>query len=90
MGIEDKLIYELWLARVAIEALLGVQAEDAVGKLAGTVLRNGPANAKRTPMPIKCLEIHLLAVVRFPFSRTARRSVPAFARFLTASSACAW
>ena len=45
--------------------------------MAGTVLRNGPANARSMYPPMKSSDIRPFSVIHPPFSRTARRSIPA-------------
>ncbi len=49
--------------------------------MAGTVLRNGPANGWRMEPTMKRLKILQWAAIHLSFSRTARRSVPAFECF---------
>ena len=49
--------------------------------MAGTVLRNGPANGWRMEPTMKRLEIQPWAAIHLPFLRTARRSVPAIAQY---------
>ena len=52
---------------------------------AGTVSPSGPVKEMRTNPRMQCLKIHSWLIVHAPFTRTARRSVPAFACFETSS-----
>ena len=45
--------------------------------MAGTVLRNGPANVRRMNPQMESSEIRSWSVIHLPFSRTARRAIPA-------------
>jgi hypothetical protein len=54
---------------------------EVAWKMAGTVLRNGPANARRMNLRMNGLVIRSWSVIHLSFSRTARRSVPAFSCF---------
>jgi hypothetical protein len=60
-----------YLARIHRSALATVL------KMAGTGLRNGPANERWMTQPMRCLNIQPWTHIRSSFSRTARRSIPA-------------
>ena len=53
--------------------------------MAGIVLRNGPANEMGMGDSMQGRNVTPLSIIRRPFSRTARRSIPAFGIFQTAS-----
>jgi len=51
--------------------------------MAGTVLRNGPANGMRMNLPMKAVGTQVHGpVIRQPFSRTARRDGPCPSQFI--------